>query len=319
MSQQTAHLVASNSQVGQGKMDHAKTKIVSDIKVREDDRITREKEIMASLEAAPKQKIILESPSLSKFVSKFVRKMLLLTLHDQDSQKVQKQNFLVARLPSYMHLAQIMEEKTDIEKDTFGKVLISEIQPAGEKAAPGSEDIVSNLIKVFMEQHQDPKELLAQCIARSRDRFSREYSKLNAFFVNQKFFSDEGLKERQIGLKFKLLLKERYPDTMKTEKDHKNLSLHDRALSILILHNTKVNRIQGKYREEMKLKQEAREQGISYKEIRAKQKNDVKVFVPKGKPPAGFGDAEDFDVVIKMKNEEGKVQEFTHDDARNEE
>lgn len=206
-----------------------------------------------------------------------------------------------------------MEEKTDIERDTFGSVLLSEIQPTGEEAAPGSEDVISNLIKVFMEQ-KDPKELLGQCIARSRDRFSREYSKLNAFFVNQKFFTEEGLKERQESLKYKLLLKERYPDTVRTEKDHKNLSAYDQALSMLILHNTEVDRIQAAFRNQMKLKQEAKEQGISYKEILAKQNNDVKVFVPKGKPPAGFGAQmnSDFDVVIKMKNEDGKVEEFTN-------
>lgn len=103
MSQQTAHLVATTN--SQGKIDHSKTKIVSDIKVREDERVTREKEITASLDAVPNQKTILESPSLAKYFAKFVRKMLLLTIHDQDSQKIQKKNYLVARLPSYMHLA----------------------------------------------------------------------------------------------------------------------------------------------------------------------------------------------------------------------
>lgn len=51
-------------------------------------------------------------------------------------------------------------------------------------------------------------------------------------------------------MKFKFLLKERYPEC-KTEADIKNLSLHDKALSMLILHNTKVDKIMGKYRKEV--------------------------------------------------------------------
>jgi hypothetical protein len=35
----------------------------------------------------------------------------------------------LAKLPSYMHLAQIMEEKTDVERETFGKVMLTEITP----------------------------------------------------------------------------------------------------------------------------------------------------------------------------------------------
>ena len=47
-----------------------------------------------------------------------------------------------------------------------------------------------------MEELKDPKELLHQCIQRSRDRFQREYAKLKAFRQQQKFYTDEGVKER---------------------------------------------------------------------------------------------------------------------------
>ena len=69
---------------------------------------------------------------------------------------------------------------------------------------------------------------------------------------------------------------------------------------MMILHNTKVVKIQNKYRQEVKMKQEAKQLGISYQELMNK-KNEVDVLVPKKGKPFG-GKKSNFDVVIKMKN-----------------
>lgn len=46
---------------------------------------------------------------------------------------------------------------------------------------------------------------------------------------------------------------------MKTDKDQKSISVYEKALSMMILHNTKTDKIQNKYRMEYKLKKEAKE------------------------------------------------------------
>ena len=58
-----------------------------------------------------------------------------------------------------MHLAQVMEEKTDLEKDTFGKMNFTQIRENYQDA-----DMISNLLKIFTTELNDPKELLNQCI-----------------------------------------------------------------------------------------------------------------------------------------------------------
>ena len=48
-----------------------------------------------------------------------------------------------------------MEEKTDVEKESFGKVHLNEIISDNLK-----EDMITNLVKHFVDQNKDPKELL---------------------------------------------------------------------------------------------------------------------------------------------------------------
>ena len=55
-----------------------------------------------------------------------------------------KQQFLQQSFPTYMHLAQIMEEKTDLEKDTFGKMQFTEIKEMGK-----DDDMISSLLKIY--------------------------------------------------------------------------------------------------------------------------------------------------------------------------
>ena len=93
------------------------------MKSREDDRLKREKQILISLKGDENKSKLLE---LEKHLSKFVRKMLTLTVTDQNETKKNQRAFLVQSYPVYMHLAQIMEERTDSEKEMFGKVTFTE-------------------------------------------------------------------------------------------------------------------------------------------------------------------------------------------------
>lgn len=58
-----------------------KQKLISDMASREEDRIKREKEILKSLNGDKNKESML---TISKHISKFVRKMLLLTVSDSD-------------------------------------------------------------------------------------------------------------------------------------------------------------------------------------------------------------------------------------------
>lgn len=50
-----------------------------------------------------------------------------------------------------------MEEKTDLEKETFGKVKFDEL------SVNESEDLITRITKFYLDL-RDPKELLNQCI-----------------------------------------------------------------------------------------------------------------------------------------------------------
>ena len=82
-------------------------------------------------------------------------------------------------------------------------------------------------------------------------------------------------------------------------KDKEILTEKDRHLQILLLHNQKVNKIQQKYRDECRLKLEAKQKGITYKELLAKQSEVSVIQSARIKT--------DFDFVIKLKDEEGKI------------
>ena len=72
------------------KLDAKKSKIISDIKSRESDRIRREKEIISALSGEANTSKMLDNDSMVKHIKKFVRKMLLLTVSDQYQNKVLK-------------------------------------------------------------------------------------------------------------------------------------------------------------------------------------------------------------------------------------
>ena len=94
-----------------------------------------------------------------------------------------------------------MEEKTDLEKETFGKIKLEEL-------GDPNKDRISAITNFYIQQG-DPKELLNQCVQKSREKFNREYSKLGCFFDMLKFYTDDGLKARAQSLKFKMFTKDK--------------------------------------------------------------------------------------------------------------
>ena len=69
------------------------------------------------------------------------------------------------------------------------------------------------MIDTYMNQLHSPQELIQKTIERSRDRFIREISKLEAFVEQSKFFTEEGVKERKEKIKLKMLLSQSYGAT----------------------------------------------------------------------------------------------------------
>lgn len=59
-----------------------KAKLIGDMKEREDDRISREKAILKEISGAANQSNMVDNETLKKFIFKFVRKMLTLTVVD---------------------------------------------------------------------------------------------------------------------------------------------------------------------------------------------------------------------------------------------
>ena len=117
-------------------------------------------------------------------------------------------------------------------------------------------------------------------------------------------------------MRFKILLKERHPE-IKRDSDLKNLNQGDKALAMLIVHNQKVEKQRAKYTTEMAKKKRAKEQGVTLKELEEKEGLEA-IGLPqpgeKDKNPAFGGGSKSkggnkssFEIVIKMKDEEGKV------------
>ena len=59
---------------------------------------------------------------------------------------------------------------------------------AGDDAAPAlfdnsnfSDEQISNLTNVYINDMKEPVDLLKQCVLRSRDRYNREYAKMHAY------------------------------------------------------------------------------------------------------------------------------------------
>ena len=116
-----------------------KSKIISDIQDREDDRVARENQILKEMgQSAETVETMLGTPSVRKHLAKFVKKMLMISQADSAQSRQVKQQFLLQQYPAYLHLAQIMEERTEAEKSRFGKVsLLDAKQGKGDLSGIG--------------------------------------------------------------------------------------------------------------------------------------------------------------------------------------
>jgi len=65
-----------------------KVKLIDDMKERESERIVREKEILKEVGGEGNKQNLIQNANLSKYLQKFVRKMLLLTVTDQFQNKI---------------------------------------------------------------------------------------------------------------------------------------------------------------------------------------------------------------------------------------
>lgn len=82
-----------------------------------------------------------------------------------------------------------MGERTADEKATFGKI------KTGDAGTPL--ELNESNIEWMIEQYADEHfRLLSDCVERSRDKFAREFSKLEAASDWQTFYSEKGVELR---------------------------------------------------------------------------------------------------------------------------
>ena len=104
-----------------------------------------------------------------------------------------------------MHVAEIMNERTQEEKENFGRVNMA---LAGEQesnygaaytpiiGAQLTDINIDSIINEFIAQGEQ-HELIKESVSRSKDKFSCEFAKLQASYDNNYFFSDDGVVARK--------------------------------------------------------------------------------------------------------------------------
>jgi hypothetical protein len=75
-----------------------------------------------------------------------------------------------------------MNERTQDEKDTFGKIKISELKGGRHNTQFFNEEKVDALIETYISELKLPYELIVKTMERSRDRFLREFAKYEAYY-----------------------------------------------------------------------------------------------------------------------------------------
>ena len=95
--------------------------MVSDLKSREEERAYRETQILKDLKLCKDTLHLVD-----KYTQKMVKKLLLLTLDSSQQSgrklKPEPDALMVSNVPSHMHVADIMNERTQEEKENFGRV-----------------------------------------------------------------------------------------------------------------------------------------------------------------------------------------------------
>lgn len=145
-------------------------------------------------------------------------------------------------------------------------------------------------------------QLLSILIEESRERLSSQISLYAADLNTKLFYSEKGLKDRKQKIKFKCMpyVPERKAEEGKTGGFFEGLDDYDRCLKIMKLHNTKVAKIISTHNQ----KHEDKQNGI----IRIP--SSVTPKVNKKKKGKKIKKSTQVDVVIKFKDENGKVEEM---------
>ena len=144
-------------------------KILSDLQSREESRLQRERQILKEL--ALMNKLSASSFALvDRHFRKMIRKVFILTLNSIDKVPNRSKNCdlmtgslpLNEALPAHLHVAAIMGESTQQDKEMFGKLKL-------EQAL--SEDNIDLVIDAFVET-QSYYELVIEVLERARDRLA---------------------------------------------------------------------------------------------------------------------------------------------------
>ena len=242
--------------------------------VREEERQHREAEILKELSLM--NKLSQQNfNAVEKHFRKMIRKILVLTL-DRPAQSQSQTNQLgygvsyrtkqqkntanaqndqtnshvpslplSESLPTHLHLAAIMGERTQMEKQTFGKLTLEHGQQL-------TEDKVDWAVSKFIET-QSYYELVTEVLDRARDRQATQYSKFEAAIEYQTFFTDQGVERRNVKVKLKVFSKNQSAkDTSELPDDHHQVRQPmdpevEKCLRMLQVHNAKVNKIREGY------------------------------------------------------------------------
>jgi hypothetical protein len=177
-----------------------------------------------------------------------------------------------------------------------------------------TEDNVNDIIETYMRNKHTYIQFLETCVDASREIMSNQISLYSADQNIKTFYSEKGLKDRKLRVKFKCVAtknkentKEEYGDFIETKSKaaadkgfFAGITDSDRCYHIMSLHNVKVNKIL-----ERALKNhEDRQYGIvsnrSPPKVETKKKKKTKK--PKKMQP--------IDVTIKFKGEDGNIEEI---------
>lgn len=215
-----------------------------------------------------------------------------------------------------------MGERTQLEKQTFGKLQL-------ENGQILTEDRVDWAIQRFIET-QNYFELIQEVLDRARDRQATQYSKFEAAIDYQVFFTDQGVEKRKEKIKLRVF-------STKMQKENNNISSNqqplteeaERCLRMLQVHNSKVDKIRTGYTTYCELRQQAIQEGITYEELKERLDQEDEGAAVKKVKSAKVGKkgsiaaakkkfaakSRDVGVLIKVKDDEGKIIEFEQDDT----
>ena len=224
------------------------SKVVSDIDKREQERVYQEDQILKELASVSQDTF----QSIDATVRKITKKMLHLILAEYSG--------LIAQGPSHLQLACIMGEPTADERVSFGKIKANGFEE-------GAIELTENNVEFVIEQYKDDSlKFLQDCVERSRDKFNREYHKLETTFDQQTFFTEKGVEKRCQRLKFRNI-----QNQSAAARENENQSAAtapeesvQTMINMLRAHNTKTAQIINGFNKYQQLREKSKAEGIPF-------------------------------------------------------